>query len=259
MEATPHTPKMAVLPIAEIVIGLSNPRKEFDEDAIQEISASIKSKGVIQPILVRPLPAGNYELVCGERRYRGSIIAGMADIPAYIRELTDDEAFELQITENLQRKDVHPLEEAFAIKRMIEKNDVAEIAAKLGKNVYFVKQRLKLNDLTPDWQRAFYKNLIKVTDALSIALFKPEVQDKIVKDMSIEKEITANRKIEINKWHLRQYRGFLKEAKFSPNSETLDRSVGSCNNCAFNTAYASLFKDSGDPVCTNFTCYQNKE
>ena len=83
-----------------------NPRKTFSEEALNELAASIKEQGVLQPIVVRPKGKNKYEIVCGERRYRASVIAGLKNIPVIVRELSDDEAMDIAITENLQRKDV---------------------------------------------------------------------------------------------------------------------------------------------------------
>jgi ParB family chromosome partitioning protein len=91
----------------------NQPRKYYDALAMEELTQSVKEKGVLQPVLIRPNGNG-YILVCGERRYRASKEAGLTDIPAVIRQLTDDEALELQIIENLQRKDVNPMEEGTA-------------------------------------------------------------------------------------------------------------------------------------------------
>ncbi|MBK7885509.1 MAG: ParB/RepB/Spo0J family partition protein [Chitinophagaceae bacterium] len=101
-----------------------------------ELVESIKTNGVLQPILVRPKGKG-YMLVCGERRYRATKEAGLTEVPAVIREMTDDEALEAQIIENLQRKDVHPMEEAVAFNSLIEnkKYSVIEVAARVGKKI----------------------------------------------------------------------------------------------------------------------------
>lgn len=135
--------ELKMLKLAHITPSPTNPRKTFDEDTIDELAKSIFEKGVISPIMVRPLGKETYELVCGERRYRASLSVHAEHkdrntIPAYIRDMSDDEALELQITENLQRKDVHPMEEAAAFKTLVERNHPAEeISNRLGKSVYF--------------------------------------------------------------------------------------------------------------------------
>lgn len=124
--------------LADIVIGKTNPRKTFDEQIIEELAQSIIEKGVLQPIVVRVNgKPGKYELVCGERRVRASLKAQTAKktittIPAVIRQLTNEEALEVQIIENLQRKDVHPMEEAVAFKGLIDLKKFAESQEALG-------------------------------------------------------------------------------------------------------------------------------
>ena len=95
------TPRIA---IAAILASKTNPRKTFDAKKLEELTASVKDHGVVQPVLVRPLKDGKYELVAGERRYRASKAAGLADIPATIRELTDEQCLQIQVIENLQRE-----------------------------------------------------------------------------------------------------------------------------------------------------------
>ena len=106
------------LPLEEIVPNKEQPRKTFDETALEELAESIRQHGVLQPLLVRPLPGGGYQLVAGERRYRASRIAGLREVPVVIRELSDVETMEIAIIENLQREDLNPIEEAEGLHRL---------------------------------------------------------------------------------------------------------------------------------------------
>ena len=107
--------------VANIQPSNYNPRKRFDETGLDELAESIKQQGVLQPITVRPIAdTDRYEIVFGERRYRASVIAGLEEVPAIISELSDEEAQEMAVTENLQRKDVTPTEEANAYKQLID-------------------------------------------------------------------------------------------------------------------------------------------
>lgn len=131
-----------------------NPRKKFDEEALYELSESIKKQGVLQPIKIRPASATNrYEIVFGERRYRAALIAGLEKIPAMISSMTD-EAEDAAIVENLHRKDVAPLEEAEAYSRLIEKgrDDIDSLVVKFGKKKEYVKGRLQLLNLIADFR-----------------------------------------------------------------------------------------------------------
>src|ERR1700689_1580996 len=100
------------LPLGWLVVSPTNPRKTFDEDAMQELAASIRESGVLQPLLVRPRAERSFEIVFGERRYRGAAMAEKQTVPVCIREMTDAQVLEAQLAENLQRQDVHPLHEA---------------------------------------------------------------------------------------------------------------------------------------------------
>ncbi len=106
--------------ISEIEPNRNQPRKEFDEQALQELSDSISRHGLLQPLLVRSLPSGGYQLVAGERRWRASRMAGLDEVPVIIREMTDGEAMELAMIENLQREDLNPIEEAAGYKYLMD-------------------------------------------------------------------------------------------------------------------------------------------
>lgn len=128
-----------VIPINSIVIPGGQPRRYFDAKALEELAVSIKAHGVIQPVLVRPLSDGGYVLVAGERRYRASQLAGLVEIPAVIKELTDLEAMQLSLVENLLREDLNPIEEVegilalLAIKLGIELDEVQPLLNRMKK------------------------------------------------------------------------------------------------------------------------------
>ncbi len=112
--------KTVTLPIEEIVPNRDQPRKQFDEEALADLSASIAQHGVLQPLLVRPMPDGSYQLVAGERRWRASRMAGLTEVPVIIREMAEQEAAELALIENLQREDLNPMEEAIGYRTLME-------------------------------------------------------------------------------------------------------------------------------------------
>ena len=124
------------------------PRLAFDETSLEELAASIREHGVLQPILVRPLDGGNYQLIAGERRWRASKAAGMETIPALVEEIDDDTALEISIIENLQREDLSPLDEAAMYDRMVRDHgySVRRLAQKLGKDKGYLENRLRLAD-----------------------------------------------------------------------------------------------------------------
>ena len=124
------------------------PRLAFDEETLQELAASIREHGVLQPILVRPLDGGGFQLIAGERRWRASKAAGLDTIPALVEEIDDDTALEISIIENLQREDLSPLDEAAMYDRMVREHgySVRRLAQKLGKDKGYLENRLRLAD-----------------------------------------------------------------------------------------------------------------
>ena len=134
------------LPINEIIPNRDQPRKTFDEAALEELAESIKQHGVLQPLLVRPIPSGGYQLVAGERRWRACRMAGLNKVPVVIKELTDTETMEIAIIENLQREDLNPIEEAEGLQALIDKCGYTqeEVAASVGKSRPAIANRLRL-------------------------------------------------------------------------------------------------------------------
>ncbi len=123
------------IPIESIIINPKQPRRDFDEQSLNELAASIKSHDIIQPITVSQLESGKYQLITGERRYRASKIAGLKDIPAYIRKANDQQLLEFALLENLQREDLNAIEIAISYKRMMEELDYTQeqVAERMGK------------------------------------------------------------------------------------------------------------------------------
>ena len=134
------------LKISEIEPNRSQPRKEFDEQALSELAESISAHGLLQPLLVRPLPLGGYEIVAGERRYRACRMAGLTEVPVIIRELTESETMELALIENLQREDLTPLEEAEGYAVLLNEHHFTqeEIAQSMGKSRPAIANALRL-------------------------------------------------------------------------------------------------------------------
>ncbi len=134
------------LSINNIVPNREQPRKTFDEASLEELAQSIRQHGVLQPLLVRPLASGEYQLVAGERRWRASRIAGLTEVPVVVKELTDTQAMELAIIENLQREDLNPIEEAEGLQALADKCGYTqeEMAASVGKSRPAIANSLRL-------------------------------------------------------------------------------------------------------------------
>ena len=137
-----------IIPVDRIDPNPQQPRLAFNEETLQELSASVKEHGILQPILVRPLEAGRYQLIAGERRWRASKLAGLDTIPALIEDIDDDTALEIAIIENLQREDISPLDEAAMYDRMVHEHgySIRKLADKLGKDKGYLENRLRLAD-----------------------------------------------------------------------------------------------------------------
>ncbi len=149
----------STLPINEIIPNKEQPRKTFDEQALEELADSIRQHGVLQPLLVRPLATGGYQLIAGERRWRASRIAELSEVPVIIRELSDTEAMEIAIIENLQREDLNPIEEAEGLQALIDKCDYSQeqVAVSVGKSRPAITNSLRLLRL-PEEVREMTKN-----------------------------------------------------------------------------------------------------
>jgi len=164
-----------VIPLERIESNPEQPRLAFNEETLQELAASIREHGVLQPILVRPLDENRFQLIAGERRWRASQIAGIPTIPALVEDIDDDTALEISIIENLQREDISPLDEAAMYDRMIRDHgySIRRLADKIGKDKGYLENRLRLAD-APDEVRELV-SLRK--DTLSHAYELMKVQD----------------------------------------------------------------------------------
>jgi len=143
--------EVVTLKISQIEPNRAQPRRRFNEEALEELAQSIREHGVLQPILVRPMLHGGYQIVAGERRYRASRLAGLTEMPVIIRELTDSETMQIALIENLQRRDLSPLEEAAGFRTLMEEYSFSQedIARIVGKSRSAVANTLRLLNL-PD-------------------------------------------------------------------------------------------------------------
>jgi ParB/RepB/Spo0J family partition protein len=259
------------VPIAAIVVSTTNPRKNINKAKLEELTNSIKLQGVIQPILVRPLEGSDtFELVAGERRLKASQAAGLAEIPAMIRQLTDAQALELQVIENNQREDLHPLEEAEGYEALLKckhddgtKYTVVEIANKVSRTRGYVYQKLKLCALCPEARKAFYDEKIDFSKALLLArIAGHNLQRKALKEIAEERAWGGEpMNFRDAQRHVQQhYMLALDKAPFSTADATLVPKAGACTDCPKRTGNApELFTDvkSGD-VCTDPECFDSK-
>ena len=179
----------STLPINEIIPNKEQPRKTFDEGALQELADSITVHGVLQPLLVRPLLSGGYQLIAGARRWRASRMAGLKEVPVIIKELSDSEAMEIAIIENLQREDLNPIEEAEGLQALIDKCDYTQeqVAVSVGKSRPAIANALRLLKLPEEVRQMTKEGEISAGHARALLAFDNqaimyEVAKQIVSD-----------------------------------------------------------------------------
>jgi ParB family transcriptional regulator, chromosome partitioning protein len=169
---------MLRIPLEQIETNPRQPRHDFDEQALQELAQSIRLHDIIQPVTVSKLPTGMFRLISGERRYRAAKIAGLRDIPAYIRQADDQQLLELALLENLQREDLNAMEIALSYKRMMEELNFTQeqVAERMGKERSTVANYIRLLKLPPDIQVAVRSNQLSMGHAR--ALINVDTVDK---------------------------------------------------------------------------------
>jgi ParB/RepB/Spo0J family partition protein len=252
------------LPVAAIVASKTNPRKTFTPAALEELTNSVRTHGVLQPIVVRPLakPDGlaAWELVAGERRWRAAKAAGLEVMPAVVHNLTDVEALEVQVVENLQREGLHELEEAEGYEALGKVGrTVDEIATKVGKSRGYVYMRLKLLALGPDARKAFREGKIPATVAVLLARIPVlSVQSAALQDVTRGGECASFR--EAQGLITRTYMLKLVEAPFNRDDAKLHAKAGACGPCPKRTGNTpELFGDvKNADVCTDPVCFAAK-
>jgi ParB/RepB/Spo0J family partition protein len=250
------------LDMGKIVPSPFNSRKTFDPVKLEELAASIKQKGVINMILVRPVN-GKYEIVCGERRFRASKMCGMKTIPGNVREMSDQEALEFQVIENLQRDDIHPLEEAEGYEMLIKKHgykNADDLAVKVGKTRAYIYSRLKLLDLVPANRKLFYEGLISPSVALLIARIPDHLQVEAGRKLSVGPGAPQISYRDAVEFITKEFMLRLKEASFDTDDPLLTDNAGSCTLCTKRTGnQKELFPDvSSADVCTDPVCFKSK-
>lgn len=254
MENIVSTEKNIVsLALADIQPSTYNPRKRFDEAALAELAASIRRQGVLQPIGVRPVAdTGRFEIIFGERRYRASLMAEQAEIPAIVLDVSDEEAQEMAVTENLQREDVSPMEEANAYQKLIEngRHDVPSLAVQFGKSENYIRTRLKFLSLIPEIAELLEADELTVGVAGEICRYGEDIQRDVYDNHLKEGVYGYNswrglKASDVAKNIERQYTTDLDRYRF-------DKTL--CMSCPHNTNNMTLFCEGGCGNCTNRSC-----
>lgn len=179
----------AMIPIDSIEINPYQPRNQFEKEELEELAHSIKTLGLIQPITVRKLGTRNYQIISGERRWRASKVAGLKEIPAYIRIADDQSMMEMALVENIQRSDLNPLEISFAYKRLMEEFELTHeiMAERVGKNRSTITNYLRLLKLPPTIQQGIREEKISLGHAKVLAGIEDlSLQLKLYQDILLE-------------------------------------------------------------------------
>jgi len=195
---------LSMLPLDQIQRGKYQPRRDMDSAALEDLAASIRAQGVIQPIVVRPIAGGRYEIVAGERRWRASQLAGRKDVPAIIRDIPDEAAVAIALIENIQRESLNPIEEAVALQRLLEEFGMThqQVADAVGKSRASVTNLLRLLTLAPAVRSMLEQGDVEMGHARALLTlpetFQIELAQKIVqKGLSVREAEELVRQIQM--------------------------------------------------------------
>ena len=244
------------LDITTVQPSAENHRKTFNDASLQELADSIWEVGVLQAIAVRPRTAGGYEIIYGERRYRASLLAGAKTIKATIYgNITDDEAEDMSLSENLQREQVRPTEEARAFKRLLEKGryDIYSLAGRFGRSEKYIYTRLKLNELYHPIGELLDNETITISVAEEISTYEPNIQKDVY-----EKHLKEGNGEDWTGYTLNLFKRYF-EKYYTTDLEQYKFDKTECKACVHNAANYNLFAEhNGCGHCTNRKCLEAK-
>ena len=182
-EAGPISEHQATLRVDQLQRGRYQPRTKMDEASLQELAASIKRQGLMQPILVRPIERGRYEIIAGERRWRAAKIAGLADVPVLVREVPDSAALAMALVENIQREDLNPLEEAGGVQRLIGEFKLThqEAAEAIGRSRAATTNLLRLLNLQKPVQALVFDGKLEMGHARALLALEGRRQESVAR------------------------------------------------------------------------------
>ena len=260
-QATPKTPLATAtaetdLDITAVHPSADNHRKTFNDTSLQELADSIREVGVLQAIAVRERTAGGYEIIYGERRYRASLLAGVKTIKATIYDhITDDEAEDMSLSENLQREQVCPTEEARAFKRLLEKgrHDMYSLVSRFGWSEKYIYTRLKLNELYAPIGELLDNGTITVSVAEEISTYEANIQKDVYENHLKQgnRDDWSGYTLNLFKKHFEKY--------YTTDLEQYKFDKTECKACAHNAANYNLFAEhNGCGHCTNRKCLEAK-
>lgn len=192
-EGAPTVNSVSIIKLSSIEVNPFQPRTNFEENALQELSASIKQHGIIQPLTVRKLGYDRYQLISGERRFRASQIAGLTEVPAYIRVADDQAMLEMALVENIQREDLDPIEVSLSYKRLIDECNLTQeqLSEKVGKQRSTVTNFLRLLKLPAPIQKALRDREITMGHAKALINIENEDRQLAIFALTLEQELSV--------------------------------------------------------------------
>jgi ParB/RepB/Spo0J family partition protein len=235
----------------------------FDQAKLEQLAESIKAVGVQQPAVVRPHPQGEgYELVAGERRWRASSLAGLDYLPCVVRDLDDNQTLKIQVIENLQREDVHPLDETDGYERLVSEGgyDPALIAQEVGRSVSYVYQRLRLGKLVPTARQLLLDGDIQVAHAVLLARLGDDQQREVLKALKHRFEDGGLRAADLDDYIRDNILRELRKVAWKLDDAGLVKESGACRDCPKRTgAEPALFDDITADHCLDGECFGEKQ
>lgn len=257
---------MQQVPLLDVYESPLNPRRTFDPKKIEELAQSIRSHGILTPLLMRRVSRNGkglgYEIAAGHRRFRAAQAAGLQAVPAVVRDMEDAEFLEVLTIENLQREDLHPLEEAAGYQALLKlpEYDIAGLAAKVAKSQTYIYQRLKLLELIPPARKLFLDGTITAAHAVHLARLQPADQKQALQSWVLHRGDHVASAAELARWIAEEFHADLHSAPWQKDDATLVPTAGACTTCPKRSGFTpALFPDlAKKDTCTDRACFQGK-
>ncbi|MDX9739838.1 MAG: ParB/RepB/Spo0J family partition protein [Gammaproteobacteria bacterium] len=186
VSSDPATGRMVTLPVDMLCRGRYQPRSDMRQESLQDLADSIRAQGLVQPIVVRPLASGNYEIIAGERRWRAAQLAELHEVPVVIRDVPDQAAMAMALIENIQRENLNPMEESLALRRLIDEFGIThqQAADAVGRSRAAVSNLLRLGELNDDVKRRIELREIEMGHARALLALGGEAQSRVAEDVA---------------------------------------------------------------------------
>lgn len=254
--------KITYIKIADLEPSSLNPRKNIVQSELEALAQSIREHGILQPLTVRK-SGKSFEIICGERRFCSARIAELESVPAIIQELTDDEARQVMLIENIQRQDIHPMEEALTLQDLKAQGlTIDQLSTKLGKSTIYIQKRMKLLELIPAAQKQFASGEIEYSQAIQIARLQEDDQKKVLEHATTgygkDKRLLDSRKLA--EYIQSDIMLKFKDAIFKLDDALLVPAAGACDTCPKRTRNRPELFDTAEKEdkCVDSACFKLK-